>query len=139
MNRPKDRLPSKTVQERQIKKLSARHHEIIERLLLGHRPKDIAKEMRLGRQWLSVIMNSPTFVQALEDRLRGRSKEIDSLIVGIATDQAEREMAIRAKLRALVPEALAVLRSDAHLKSKDLQGSQRLMARKNANDNDGIR
>lgn len=47
---PGKRLLSKTVQKRQIKKLSSRHHEIIERLLLGHRSKDIAREMHIGSQ-----------------------------------------------------------------------------------------
>src|SRR5262245_42735769 len=70
------KLPSKTVHERQIKKLSPRHYEIMELLLAGTRPRDIAKTFGIGRQWLSVIINSPVFLAEMNKRLTERFQEI---------------------------------------------------------------
>jgi hypothetical protein len=103
------KIPSDTVQQRQIRRLSARHLEIIERLLVGQDHKRIAQELGLGEQWLSVIVNSPLFIKELAKRLSERSREIDHQLIGLGADQVERAMAIRAKLDAIVPEALTIV------------------------------
>jgi hypothetical protein len=103
------RIPSDTVQQRQLRRLSPRHLEIIERLLVGQDHKQIARELGLGEQWLSVVVNSPLFVKELAKRLSERSKEIDHQLVGLGAHQVERAFAMRARLDAVVPEALMVV------------------------------
>jgi hypothetical protein len=44
----KGKLLSRSVQQRQIKKLSARHHEIIERLIVGQKPLQICRDLGIG-------------------------------------------------------------------------------------------
>jgi hypothetical protein len=92
------KLPSKTVHERQIKKLSSRHYQIMELLLAGTRPRDIAKVFGIGRQWLSVIMNSPVFLEEMNKRLTERFQEIGKLKAERAIDKLERELYFRVNL-----------------------------------------
>ena len=61
---------SKTVQQRQLKRLTPRHYEILIRYAKGQRQRQIAKEMNLGEQWLSVVINSPVFQEELHKLLR---------------------------------------------------------------------
>jgi len=67
---------SKTVQRRQLKRLRPRHYEILARVLKGQSQRQIAKEMRIGEPWLSVMINSPVFQQELNKRLRLREDEM---------------------------------------------------------------
>jgi len=104
------KLPSKTVQERQIKQLSARHYEIMELLLAGTRPRDIAKTFGIGRQWLSVIMNSPVFLEEMNKRLTERFQEIGKLKAERVIDKLERELYFRVNLADAVAEAAGFIR-----------------------------
>lgn len=104
------KLPSKTVHERQIKKLSARHYEIMELLLAGTRPGDIARAFGIGRQWLSVIMNSPVFLEEMNKRLTERFQEIGKLKAERAIDKLERELYFRVNLADAVAEAAGFIR-----------------------------
>jgi hypothetical protein len=105
-----ERLPSTTVQQRQIKKLSARHYEIIELLLSGYRPRDIARSFGLGRQWLSVIMNSPIFLAELHRRIAERFQEIEKLRAKRSIDSLERELYFKINLADAAAEAAGYMR-----------------------------
>jgi hypothetical protein len=100
-----NKLPSKTVAQRQIKKLSARHYQVIELLLAGQRPRDIAKKMQFGKQWLSVIMNSPEFRREMQRRLSERLQEFEKLRVERAINDLEREILFRINLADAAAEA----------------------------------
>jgi hypothetical protein len=104
------KTPSKTVCERQIRRLSARHHEIIELLLAGYRPRDIAETFEMGRQWLSVIMNSPVFLNELNRRLDQRFQEIGKMRDERAIDKLERELYFKFNLADAAAEAAEFLR-----------------------------
>ena len=104
------KLPSKTVHERQIKKLSARHYEIIDLLLVGSRPRDIAKEFGIGRQWLSVIMNSPIFLEELNKQLTERFQEVGKLRAERSIDKLERELLFKISLADAAAEAAGYIR-----------------------------
>jgi len=67
---------SKTVQQRQLKRMKPRHYEILLRLLNGQSQKKIASEMGLGEQRLSVIINSPVFHEELRKRWEVREQAI---------------------------------------------------------------
>ena len=66
---------SKTVQRRQLKRLKPRHYEILARIVKGESQRQIAKEMKIGEPWLSVMINSPIFQEELNKRLRVREAE----------------------------------------------------------------
>jgi FixJ family two-component response regulator len=100
-----DKLLSKTVAQRQIKRLSARHYQVIELLLAGQRPRDIAKKMQFGKQWISVIMNSPEFRRELQRRLSERLQEFERLRLERAVDDLERELLFRINLADAAVEA----------------------------------
>jgi len=107
---PHRKLPSKTVKERQLKKLSARHCEIIERLLGDQRPRDIAEAFGIGRQWLSVVMNSPVFVDEHRERLAQKAEEIDRQRAERGIDRLERELYFKINLADAVAEATSYMR-----------------------------
>src|SRR5215467_3707797 len=67
---------SKTVQQRQLKRLRPRHHEIIARMFMGQSQRQIAKEMSIGEQRLSVIINSPVFQEEVKKRMQAREDEV---------------------------------------------------------------
>jgi FixJ family two-component response regulator len=100
-----DKLLSKTVAQRQIKKLSARHYQVIELLLAGQRPRDIAKKMQFGKQWLSVIMNSPEFRHELQTRLSERLQEFERMRAERDVDELERELLFKINLADAAAEA----------------------------------
>src|SRR5262245_54274349 len=104
------KLPCKTVHESQIKKLSARHYEIMELLLGGTRPRDIAKTFGIGRQWLSVIMNSPVFLAEMNKRLTERFQEIGKLRAERAIDKLERELYFKLNVVDAAAEAAGYVR-----------------------------
>src|SRR5262249_41678420 len=104
------KLPSKTVHERQIKKLSARHYQIIDMLLAGSRPRDITRAFGIGRQWLSVIINSPVFLEEMNKRLTQRFEEIGKLKAERAIDKLERELYFRVNLADAAAEAAGYVR-----------------------------
>jgi hypothetical protein len=107
---------SKSVQKRQIKKLSARHYEIIEHLMLGERPSEIAAKLGIGRPQLSIIMNSPLFIETLKTRLMQISNEVTRLTLERCADDVERRMEMHAKLEAAAREAITYLRGRAQKK-----------------------
>lgn len=102
---PGKRLLSKTVRERQLKKLSPLHHEIAERLIAGQSPKDIAKEMGIGKPWLSVVMNSPLFIDHLEKRQAQRALLVDFEIV-----QREWNQAVHDRIREIEKAPIRLLK-----------------------------
>lgn len=67
---------SKTVQQRQLKRMSPRHYETLIRLLNGQSHRKIARELGLGEQRLSVIINSPVFQEELRKRWEVREQTI---------------------------------------------------------------
>jgi hypothetical protein len=78
--------------------------------LPGTRPRDIAKSFGIGRQWLSVIMNSPVFLEEMNKRLTERFQEIGKLKAERAIDKLERELYFRVNLADAVAEAAAFIR-----------------------------
>ncbi|MBI4528386.1 MAG: hypothetical protein HY695_31720 [Deltaproteobacteria bacterium] len=87
---------SKTVQRRQIKRLKPHHLEILTRYSQGQHQNMIAKEMGIGEPWLSVIINSPVFQEALEKRFQEREQE---LIERIAEENSRRLASLEAGMR----------------------------------------
>jgi len=67
---------SKTVQQWQLKRMRPRHYEILIRLLNGRSQRKIARELGLGEQRLSVIINSPVFQEELRKRWEVREQTI---------------------------------------------------------------
>lgn len=67
---------SKTVRERQLKRLKPRHYEVLTRYVHGQPARQISAEMGIGEQRLSVIINSPLFQEALQERLREQDEAI---------------------------------------------------------------
>jgi len=51
-----------------IQKLSARHYKIIELCLRGWTPKDIAEHLGMSQQWISTVINGPTFQYQLAEQ-----------------------------------------------------------------------
>jgi hypothetical protein len=60
---------SRSVQQRQIKKLRPRHYEIMTRMLQYQSLRTISREMGINESWASVVVNSPVFQEELERRL----------------------------------------------------------------------
>jgi hypothetical protein len=60
---------SRSVQQRQIKKLRPRHYEIMTRLLQYQSLREISREMGINESWASVVVNSPVFQEELDRRL----------------------------------------------------------------------
>lgn len=81
MDRISKRL-SKTVQQRQLKKLRPIHHEILTRYLKGQRLGKISSAVGIGRQWLSVIINSPVSQDELETKFQKREQEVIKSLSG---------------------------------------------------------
>ena len=79
---------SKTVQERQIKRLRPRHHEILTRYSRGQNQRRIAKEMGIGEQRLSVLINSPIF----QEELRRRWEVEEQAIIQRLNEREERRI-----------------------------------------------
>jgi DNA-binding NarL/FixJ family response regulator len=67
---------SKTVQQRQLKRMRPRRYEILIRLLNGQSQRKIARELGLGEQRVSVIINSPVFQEELRKRWEVREQAI---------------------------------------------------------------
>jgi hypothetical protein len=107
---------SKSVQKRQIKKLSARHYQVIEHLILGERPAEIAEKLGIGRPQLSIIMNSPLFIETLKTRRTQISDEVTRLTLERCADDVERRIEMQAKLKTAACEAITYLRSRAQQK-----------------------
>jgi hypothetical protein len=67
---------SKSVRERQIKKLRPRHYEIMTRLLQYQSLRAISREMGINESWASVVVNSPVFQEELDRRLEQQEKAV---------------------------------------------------------------
>jgi hypothetical protein len=115
---PRGKLLSRSVQQRQIKKLSARHHEIIERLILGQRPLQISQDLGIGRPWISIAMNSPLFQQSLQRRLSQISEQITCLTLERCSADAQRRLEMQTHLKAAALEAIDYLRTRAQQNPK---------------------
>ncbi len=102
MNKIPDPL-SRTVRERQLKRLKPRHREIIRRLVEGKRPVDIAKQMGIGPQRLSVIMHSPSFVAGLERFMDETDRTVMERIESLSPEALDkiRDMMRKAKSESL--------------------------------------
>ena len=87
---------SKTVQERQLKRLRPRHYEILVRYMKGQRQRQIAREMKVGEQWVSVVINSPVFQAELQKRLR---EEEDAVVKRMGERELKRLDAIARVMR----------------------------------------
>lgn len=72
---------SKTVRERQLRRLKPRHYEVLIRHLHGQTLREISAGIGIGEQRLSVIINSPLFQEELRVRLREQEEEIVRQIV----------------------------------------------------------
>jgi hypothetical protein len=62
--------------------------------------------MQFGKQWLSVIMNSPEFRQELQSRLSERFWEFEKLRVERGIYELERELLFRINLADAAAEAV---------------------------------
>ncbi len=65
---------SKPVRARKLRKLSPRHYQILVRYLMGQSQRQIAGEMGIGEQWLSVIVNSVVFQKVVEKWVQDREQ-----------------------------------------------------------------
>lgn len=79
-----------------IQNMWEHHKEIARRLLLGERQMDIARDMKLSQNWISIVCSSPAFIKYL-DGLRARTE------VGISD--------VRKEITAGAVEGIKVLRS----------------------------
>ena len=82
----------------------------MELLLAGTRPRDIAKAFGIGRQWLSVIMNSPIFLEELNKQLTERFQEVGKLRAERSIDKLERELNFKISLADAAAEAAGYIR-----------------------------
>lgn len=87
---------SKTVQERQLKQLRPRHYEILLRYMKGQRQRQIARQMKVGEQWVSAVINSPLFQAELQKRLR---EEEDAVVKRMGERELKRLDAIARVMR----------------------------------------
>ncbi len=102
MNKIPDPL-SRTVRERQLKCLKPRHIEILRRILVGQRQVDIAREMGIGPQRLSVIMHSPLFVAELDRLMDETDRTVMEKIESFSAEAMEK---IATMMRETKSEAL---------------------------------
>ena len=127
---------SKTVQRRQLKRLRPKHYEIITRMFMGQKQKQIAKDMGIGYQRLSVIVNSPVFQEEVSKRLQVREEEV---ITRIREQEKRRWESIRSaagkprpqrekreekpKVSHQLPEGIAesIIRSLAQTRAKEIE------------------
>jgi len=69
-----------------IKRLLPKHEEIMNRLILGQKQKDIAGEMGMTQARLSIIVNSPLFQLELKKKMMRREEKMvdieDNLLEG---------------------------------------------------------
>jgi hypothetical protein len=69
-----------------IKRLLPKHEEIMNRLILGQKQKDIAGEMGMTQSRLSIIINSPLFQLELKKKMMRREEKMidieDNLLDG---------------------------------------------------------
>lgn len=89
-------IPKNTPHE--IQKLKPRHHEIMRRLLCGHSQAQIAQDLKMSPQTISMICKSALFKKELT-RLQ---RELENNIVNKLSD-------VGMQLRALQPQAVNVL------------------------------
>jgi hypothetical protein len=82
---------SKTVQQRQLRRMRPRHYEILARYMEGHTPQGISSEMQIGQQRLSVIVNSPIFQKEFR---RLRQAEEKKLLVDHIVENMSRRASI---------------------------------------------
>jgi hypothetical protein len=85
---------SRSVQQRQIKKLRPRHYEIMTRLLQYQSLRTISREMGINESWASVVVNSPVFQEELERRLEQQEKAVIEKL----KDKEERRLGQLARL-----------------------------------------
>ena len=83
----KARSLSRTLQNRQLKRMSARHREILSRHSQGPTQRTIASEMGLSES-CSIVVNSPIFQNELQKLFENNKQRLAKLI-------AEREEQIR--------------------------------------------
>jgi len=86
------RIPKVPVKQ-PLTHLWERHREIMRRLISGHRPSDIAKDLGMTNTRMSIIMNSPAFKSELA-RLSRRADEAALDIQGRIAKSAVQAMAL---------------------------------------------
>lgn len=80
---------------RSIQRMSARHREIMRRVALGERHKDIAQDMGMTVQTVHVIVRSPLFQQELHTMMKEMDAQLYDAMQELRDTQQDAVLAMR--------------------------------------------